>query len=422
MISKLAIMGGKPAVTRKLLPFNGIGRKEKEAVLKLLDSDFPLSGFHGSARPTFYGGEQVLALEETWSNRFKVKHSISMNSATSALFAAMGAIGISPGDEVIVPPYTMTATAVAPLIYGGVPVFVDIEPNFFCLDIDKLMKAITPSTRAIIAVNLFGHPCELLKLRELSDRLNIFLIEDNSQAVIAEDEGHLAGTIGHIGVYSLNVHKHIQSGEGGVCVTNDQKLAKKLQLIRNHGENVVNWLGINDLTNLVGFNFRMTEITAAIARIQLERVDELVGRVENICNKLSSGISDLPGFTPPRVRSECRHNYYMWSATYDASIVGTTREKFSHALALEGFPNSCGYVQPIYQLPLFQQKIAIGKFGYPFNDQNNYDYDKRNYPITEIMYNEKLIQFQPVSWTVDDEQVCMLIESIHKVYHNARLL
>ena len=423
MSSELAISGGSPAVRRPLTPFNAIGPREKAAVVDFLDRDGLLSGFHGSARPSFFGGEQVLAFEQAWSDRFAVKFSVSMNSATSGLMAAMGAIGIGPGDEVIVPPYTMTATALAPLVYGGIPVFVDIDPEYCCLDAARVEQAITPATRAILAVNLFGHPAELKRLRALADARGIYLIEDNAQAVLAEEDSRLAGTIGHIGIYSLNVHKHIQVGEGGVCVTDDPQLATRLQLIRNHGENVIDWLGVEDLSNLIGFNYRMTEITAAMARVQLDRVDELVQRVEAVCNALTAGLSDLPGFTPPKVRSGCRHNYYMWSAQFDAKQVGATREKFSQALAAEGFPNACGYVRPIYQLPMFQQKIAMGRHGFPFNwGGKSPDYRFGLCPVTERMHQETLIQFQPVSWDVDEEQVAMLIEAVRKVHRHARTL
>ena len=166
--AKLAVNGGKAAVRKPLAAFSSIGAREKAAVREFLDRGGLQSGFHGSARPSFFGGEQVRAFEASWSNRFGVQHSVSVNSATSGLIAAMGAVGIGPGDEVIVPPFTMTATALAPLIYGGVPVFVDVEPEYFCLNIDLVEAAITPATRAIIAVNLFGHPADLVRLRTLA--------------------------------------------------------------------------------------------------------------------------------------------------------------------------------------------------------------------------------------------------------------
>jgi dTDP-4-amino-4,6-dideoxygalactose transaminase len=421
MTETLAIHGGPAAVRRPFKPFTGIGASERAAVLRFLDSGTPLSGFHGSPRPTFFGGPEVRAFEAEWCERFGVKHAVSVNSATSALIAAMGAIGIGPGDEVITSPYTMTATAMAPLIYGGIPVFADIDPRYFCLDPAAVERAITPATRAILAVNIFGHPAELSKLRALADAKGIYLVEDNAQAVLAEEGGRLAGTIGHIGIYSLNIHKHIQTGEGGICVTQDANLAQRLQLIRNHGENVIEWLKVDDLTNIVGFNIRMTELSAAVGRTQLARVDELVDRAESISRRLTQGTSGLSGFSPPATRLGCRHNYFMWSAKIDPQALGASRAAFSKALTAEGVPNAEGYVRPIYLIPMFQRRVAIGSKGFPFNLSDR-TYPKGLCPVAEAMYGTHLLQFQPVSWEADDEQVDMLIEAIHKVHRGAYAL
>lgn len=418
MTERLAIHGGIPAVSRTLKPFSGIGARERDAVMNFLDRATPLSGFHGSAQPTFFGGPEVQKFEAKWCERFGVAHAISVNSATSALIAAMGAIGIGPGDEVITSPYTMTATAVAPLFYGGIPVFADIDPDYFCLDVASVERAITPRTRAILAVNIFGHPAELKKLRALADAKGLYLVEDNAQAILAEEDGRLAGTIGHIGIYSLNIHKHIQTGEGGICVTNDDALATRLQLIRNHGENVIDWLKVDDLTNIVGFNFRMTEMSAAVGVAQLDRIDELVERAESISRRLTEGTSNLAGFSAPAVRAGCRHNYFMWSAKVDPARLGTSRDAFSKALTTEGFPNAQGYVEPIYRIPMFQKRIAIGRDGFPFNLSDR-TYPDGLCPVAEAMRDVQLLQFQPVSWDADDEQVEMMIEAVRKVHRYA---
>jgi perosamine synthetase len=421
MTNSLAVLGGRPAVSRPLQAFTGIGAHERAAVLNFLDGGTPLSGFHGSPRPTFFGGAEVRAFEAEWCARFGVSHAITVNSATSALVAAMGAVGIGPGDEVIVPPYTMSATAMAPLFYGGIPVFADIEPEHFCLDVSSVERAITPKTRAIIVVNLFGHPAELARLRQLADARGIYLVEDNAQGLLAEESGRLAGTIGHIGIFSLNIHKHIQTGEGGVLVTEDADLARRLQLIRNHGENVIGWLKVEDVTNLVGMNIRMPELSAAVGRVQLERVDELVDRAESIAKRLTDGVGNLRGITPPAVRKGCRHTYFMWSCKLDPDVLGVSRSAFANALTAEGFPNAEGYVAPIYTLPLFQKRIAIGAHGFPFNLSKR-TYARGDCPVTEAMHEKFLLQFQPVSWEADDEQIDMLIDAVHKVHRHAGAL
>ena len=198
-----------------------------------------LSGFVGAWCEDFHGGPMVQELEERWKDIFKCKNAISVNSNTSGLIAALGAIGVSPWDEVIVPPMTMSATAMSPLIYGGIPVFVDIEDDYYCLDIKKVERSITKKTKAIVVVNLLGHPAKLKELRALADKNTIFLIEDAAQCPLAEEYGKYAGTIGHIGVFSLNYYKHIHTGEGGICCTTDMTWLFKNWAIRNYGENIV---------------------------------------------------------------------------------------------------------------------------------------------------------------------------------------
>ena len=418
---RLAIHGGGRAVCNDIPAYYCIGEEEKQAVINFMERKQPLSGFHGSAQPTFFGGPEVKAFEQEWAEQFGSRHVISVNSATSGLIAAMGAVGVEPEDEVIVPPYTMSATAIAPLIYGGVPVFVDIEDQYFCLDVEKVKLAITPRTKAIIAVNLWGHPAQLEKLRALADQKNIYLVEDNAQAIFAQENGRNTGHIGHIGIYSMNVHKHIQAGEGGICVTESSRLAERLQLIRNHGENVTEWLDVKDLRNIIGFNFRQTEIGAVISRAQLKKILPQVERCRRVSEHLTQGIKGLSGLIAPRVREGCSHSYFMWSVRFLQDKVGCSRNAFFKALQAEGVPVQQGYVPPIYRLPLFREKIAIGAKGFPFN-LTNIDYSNENCATTERLHEREIIQYQPVSWDPTDQQIDQIISAIHKVYAAAPLL
>lgn len=417
--STLALHGGSKAVQQEIPAFISIGSEEKRAVIDFLDRKLPLSGFHGSARPSFFGGPEVQDFETAWQTTFKCKHAISVNSATSGLMAAMGAIGIEPGDEVIVPPYTMSATAIAPLVYGGIPVFVDIEDQYFCLDIEKVKQAITPRTRAILVVNLWGHPAALKELRALADEKGLYLVEDNAQALAATEDGAFAGTIGHIGIFSMNVHKHIQSGEGGVCVTENDHLAQRLQLIRNHGENVTTWLEVEDIANIIGFNFRQTEIGAAIAHAQLKKLTPMVERCHQIAGQLTEGLKDLEGIITPAVRPGCTHSYFMWSIRYQAEILGAPRERFVEALQAEGLPVAQGYVPPLYRLPLFRKRIAIGTQGFPFT-LSDIKYHDGLCPVTERLHEKEIIQYQPVAWDPSPEQVEQMIEAFRKVHKHIK--
>lgn len=413
-MSDLAILGGPKAVPKPLLPYSTIGDEERQAVNRVMASG-RLSGFVGAWCDDFFGGPEVREFEAAWARRFGVMHAVSVNSNTSGLFASIGAVGVSPGDEVIVPPYTMSATAMAPLIYGGIPVFVDIEPDTFCLDPDKVRAAITSRTRAILAVNLLGHPAALHDLRKLADDHGIFLIEDNAQAPLATERGRYTGTIGHIGVFSLNYHKHFHTGEGGICTTDDPRLAQRLQMIRNHGENIVEPLGMTDISNVVGFNYRLTELSAAVGIEQLKKADRLVTRREELGSRLSAELGDLPGLQPPVVRNGCRHVYYVWAMRFDEARVGVSRATFCKALAAEGFPVSEGYVAPLYLLPMFQRRIAFGARGYPFT-LSEIAYPRGLCPVTERMHDKELLEFHICSYEVMDEDLSLLAAAVRKVY------
>lgn len=413
-MKKLAINGGNSVIDYELLPFNKIGKEEFKVVNEVLESGV-LSGFVGAPGKDFLGGHYVRELEAKFCKVFSVPFAVSVNSATSGLYAAMGAIGISPGDEVIIPPYTMSATAMAPLIYGGIPVFADIEEETFCIDIDSVSSKITNKTKAIIAVNLAGHPARLKELSDLAKSNNLFLIEDNAQAPFAKEFDKYTGTIGDIGIFSFNRHKHIQCGEGGVCITSDEELCEKLRLIRNHGENLIAHKKINNLTNLVGFNYRMTEIDAAIAICQLDKAHEIILERQKYAHQLINGLKDLKGILMPNTRDGCEHVYYTLMMRFDKEILGISRDQFCQALLQEGVPINQGYVKPLYHLPIFRDRIAIGNQGFPFYKSSRL-YEGNICPVTERMHETEEMGFGICSFELSDLDIEKIILAFHKVY------
>ncbi len=392
-MAKLAINGGAPVRSTPFPQYVTIGEEEKRAVMEVLDSTV-LSKFLGTWSPDFYGGPRVQKLEREWAEYFGIHHAVSVNSATSGLYAAVGAAGIGPGDEVIVSPYTMTASATAALVYGGIPVFADIDPETFCLSPASIRERITPRTKAIIVVDIFGHPAEMNEIMQIAREHHLVVIEDAAQAPGAHYHGRNAGTLADMGVFSLNYHKTIHCGEGGVVVTNSDEFAERLQLIRNHGEVVVKKKGVTNLVNMVGFNYRMTEIEAAIASEQLKKLESLVAPRIEAAEFLTRELSGLPGLTPPTVRPNVRHGYYIYVMKYDALATGVSREVFAKALRAEGIPLGEGYVEPIYLQPMYQQRIAFGKGGFPFTYpgyQGVLNYEKGLCPVTERMHFKELL-------------------------------
>lgn len=392
-MAKLAIFGGKPVREKPFPAYVTIGEEEKRAVLEVLDSTV-LSKFLATWSDDFYGGERVQALERQWADYFNVEHAVSMNSATSGLYAAVGAAGVEPGDEVIVSPYTMTASVTGALVYGAIPVFADIDPETFCITPQSIRECLTPRTRAVIVVDLFGHPAEMDEIMQIASQYDLKVIEDAAQAPGATYKGRYAGTLAHMGVFSLNYHKTIHAGEGGIVVTNDDGYAERLQLIRNHAEVVVKDKGVSNIVNMIGFNYRLTEIQAAIASEQLKKLERLVAKRVEVADYLTQHLSRFPWLTPPVVREQVRHGYYLYAIRFHASQCGIPRERFTAAVAAEGVPLSVGYVEPIYLQPVYQRRIAFGEGGFPFTypgSRSSVNYEPGICPVTERMYGQELI-------------------------------
>lgn len=403
----LAIHGGKPVRTKPWLGNLTMGKEEADAAVRAIQEGL-LSLFEGSAQPdppfSFWGGPCVQKLEGAWASLYETRFAVSMNSATSGLIAAVGALGIGYGDEVIVSPYTMSAAATAPLIYGAIPIFADVKLETGSLDPALIEKRITPRTKAVIVVHQFGIPADMDPILALARKHGFNVIEDCAQAHGALYKGRPVGTLGQIGVFSLNVNKTIQSGEGGICLTGDEHLRHRLGLIRNHAEAVVEGAGVEDLTNLIGFNFRMTEITAAIASEQLKKLERLNERRIQMVETLNQALAGHPFLVPPPAcahvawgkscPSGCRSTYYMVPVRFLEEKAGLERAEFIRILEAEGIPFSGGYVKPLYRLPIFQKK-TLYRNGYPFqapaNRQIQPDYRPETCPNAERLHFKEML-------------------------------
>lgn len=432
-MAQLAIHGG-PKVRKKKFPaYRFVGEEEKQAAARVIDRGI-LSGFIGADHANFSGGTEVRVLETEWAKFFKVKHAIAVNSATSAIYCAVGAIGTEPGDEIIVAPYSMACSAVAPLVYGAIPVFADIEKDFFCISAESIEKRITPYTKAIIIVDIFGLPYDVQKINALAKKHKITIIEDAAQAGFAKYKDKYAGTLGDIGIHSLNVHKQIQTGEGGMVVTNDDMLAEKVRLIRNHAESVLDGRGvksIRELVNMVGFNYRMTEITAAIAREQLRKLPILFKLREKNVAYLAKEFEKIPPLTASKIRQGCTHSYYQQALFYNEEITGISRNLFIEAVKAEltayelreteGVKISAGYVKPLYLQPIFQKRIAYGSHGWPWTSREykgKVSYQKGICPIVELMHEKKLITHELLRPPMTKKDLDDVINAFQKVWEN----
>lgn len=433
-MAKLAINGGEKLRTEPFPAYNTIGTEEEEAALRVLRSG-KLSTYLGTWHDDFYGGDEVRALERAWEKFFKVKHAISVNSATSGLYAAVGAAGIGPGDEVIVSAYTMSASATAALVYGAIPVFADIEEDYYCLDVKSIEAKITPKTKAIIVVDIFGQVYDVEAINSLANKHGLVVIEDAAQAPGAMYKERYAGTLGDMGIFSLNYHKHIHSGEGGIIVTNDDRLADRLRLIRNHAEAVLSARGIEhkeELINMVGFNYRMTEIEAAIAHEQLKKLPALLQeRLDNVAY-LNEELANIPCIKKTKLRPQSQHAFYVHVLQFDSEVAGMHRNTFIDAVKAE-LPKtllrdesqvllSYGYVKPLYLQPLYQERIAFGKEGFPFN-LSDMNYHQGLCPITEKMHYDLLLSHEFMRPGMKKSDMDDVIAAFKKVWeHKGELL
>lgn len=349
------------------LPYESITDAEMYMILRLFAIGTKLSGYLAGRKR---GGRFVQMLEDEWSNTFNVKHAIACNSATSGLLAAAVVAGCNSTGSAICPAMTMSATAAAPAFTGARIDFCDVDPDDFALNVPM---AVASDCRAIFITNLFGHPGRLTLWRDIANTNGTLLIEDNSQSPFAMERGRYAGTIGHIGVFSLNVHKPLQCGEGGMIVTDDDELAMKLRNFINHGEVV---------GDQIGLNLRMPELCAAVAMAQLRRGRGIIAERVEQAEAILDAIGVIPFLRPPVVRADCTHVYY----TIPFVIENSWRWAFCHSLQNEGIPIVQGYVPPLYRLPAFERFAT-------------------SCPVAEDLHDRGLFYIENCAWTFAREQI-----------------
>ena len=230
-----------------------------------------------------------------------------------------------------------------------------------------------------------------------------------------------AGTICDIGGYSLNYHKHIHTGEGGIIVTNDDKIAMNLRLIRNHAEAVVGGIGLENISNMIGYNFRLGEIECAIGIQQLDKLDKLVKSRQEAAIKIASGLKSLKGIRLPITKENCTHSYYIFPIILDIKTLGLSRKKIVDALQSEGLVGLFGGYQNIHLLPMFQNKIAYGSKGFPWSSdicKREVDYSKGICPVAEELHDTSIILFEMTAYELENNDINLIIDCFHKVWNN----
>lgn len=421
---KLALLGGPKAIQTAFKRYNPIGAEEVEAAKQVVESGV-LSRFLGVWHEDFFGGPKVREFERACADYFDVKHAVTVNSATSGLIAAVGAIGIEPGDEIIVSPWTMCASATAILHWNAIPVFADIEAETFNLDPSSVEASITPYTKAIMAVDIFGHSADMDALMAIAARHGLKVISDAAQAPGAFYRGKYAGTLAHVGSYSLNYHKHIHTGEGGILVTNDDEICERLQLIRNHAEAVVGGKGSSNLANMIGYNFRLGEIECAMGIEQLRKLKGFVASRQHSAERLTAGLEGLNGLRTPVIKPDCTHAYYVYPMVLDVASLGASHDRICEALVAEGVEGLSPRYVNLHLLPMYQQKMAYGSKGFPWTSDichRDVDYRHGICPVAEELQEKSYLGFAMCLNDLSDKDVDMIVVAFRKVWDNIELL
>jgi dTDP-4-amino-4,6-dideoxygalactose transaminase len=365
-------------------------------------------------------GEKVRQFEREYAEFQGAAHGVSCTNGTTAIEMGLRAIGVVPGDEVIVPPYSFIATATAVVTIGAIPVFADIDPQTLCIDPDDVARKISARTRAIVPVHVAGRIADMARINELAKAHDLKVLEDAAHAWGSQFESRGAGTLGQCGTFSFQVSKNITAGEGGILVTNDKELADLCRSFSHCGRTEGSaWYDHNNL----GSNLRITEFQAAILLAQLTRLEEQVARRQRSAALLDEALASIPAIRQlapaPRMT---RRSYHLYIFRVDADELGISRAQFLKALEAEGVPASAGWYRPLYRNGVF----ANAHVGPPHGIRSplaalGVDYRDVSCPVCEEVCSDAVWIPQNVL-LAEESQILRLAEAIRKVASNAAAL
>jgi dTDP-4-amino-4,6-dideoxygalactose transaminase len=324
------------------------------------------------------GAPEMTALEAEWAAYVGRDSCLLLNSGTAAIHAALYAIGIATGDEVITTAYTFAGTWQPILHQGATPVFVDIDPRSYNLDPRRVEAAITPRTKAIIAVHIGGLPADLDELLAIADRHGLYLIEDACQAHGATYHDRQVGSFGVVGCYSLNSSKILTGGEGGLLVADDPEVLSRARRLRTFGEDIPELAALSGwdfrpyTSFSIGWNYRHQELPAALARSQLQRLPEYIAIGQRNAAVLDERLAEIPGITPPHVPEDRTSTYYQYRVRLDPAELGlghvpptVFRDSLGRALLAAGVGVELWHTQPAPAFPVFQERGGYDPASYP---------------------------------------------------------
>ncbi len=348
-------------------------------------------------------GPKVHKFEKMFRRYKGSNHAMALNSCTAALHLSMIAIGIKPGDEVLVPAMTFAATANAVIHAGGTPVFADCERDTMNINPADIEKKITPKTKAIILVHFAGRPCEMDAIMNIAKKHNLKVIEDCAHAIEAEYHGKKTGTLGDIGCFSFYVTKNVVTGEGGMAITDNEEYANKIKIMGLHGLSNDAWKRFSDegykhyFVVYAGFKYNMMDIQAAIGIHQFPRVEKYWQRRQEIWSRYNKAFKDLPVFTPAPVEQNTKHAYHLYTLLLDVDSLKISRDQFLNEMTKRNIGVGVHYIA-LHLHPYYQQ---------------TYGYKRGDFPNAEWI-SDRTVSL-PLSAKLTDEDAEDVIEAVRTV-------
>lgn len=425
-MNKLALKGGAPVRTAPWPSWPVVGREEEESVLAVLRSGKWWRFSYGKGIEMAENEEDpqstVAKFQRDFARVHGCKFGIAAANGTVTLEIALRAIGLKPGDEVIVPAYTFIATASSVLTVGGVPVFVDIEPDTYNLDPSRIEEAITKRTRAIIPVHFGGQPCSMDAINAIARKHGLVVIEDAAHAHGASYKGRMCGSLGLCGSFSFQNSKNMTAGEGGIITTNDAALAEKCESLVWAGRRKGHpWYRHFTLSG----NYRLTEFQGAILSAQLDRLESQTRKRFENATYLNSLLSQINGIQPLAIRPETTmHSFHVYMFRYDTEAFrGLPKQKFCDAMAAEGCGAFGGYETPLYKNPMFLNKDF---FNGPFpvvKGIADRDIDYASFatkcPVSERACASEAVWFSQAMFLAEKKDMDELASAVRKIQENA---
>lgn len=401
----LAITGGTPVRTEPFSPWPVYDEREEKALLETLHS-----------REWGIGSKQIEDFETEFAEFCRAKHAVTCTNGTDAIYIALQALGIGPGDEVIIPPYTFIATGIGVLMTGATPVFADIHPETYNLDSKSVESRITENTKAIIPVHIAGNPADMDGILDLAKRKNLFVMEDAAQSHAAEWRGERVGPLGDLGTFSFQNSKNLSAGEGGAIVTNDEALADRVRSFVNCGRVKGGlWYDHHELAG----NHRLGAFQAAVLRVGLTRLDEQTQRREDNAEYLQSLLANIDGVSMTGMHQHAtRRVHHLGILRYNnEGFKGVTKKQFIEALNKEGIECASGYL-PLYHYYYFQH-FAEKTPGYEALYKGKVDFSHVDCPVVNRICEEESVWLFQETFLGDKSDMDDIAEAIQKIQHHA---